>query len=360
MSRVLHIIDSETPTDILDQLALLASEEHIVLSVGRPPTYTAFSLPVKAIHCPLGIPQLAAWRMRKMAEGRTIIHAWSHRSALAASALASLEHIHAVVTWNCLPARRDLSWLSKMTHRSSVDVTVPTEVAQTILTWMGAEQSQVHVLPPAAGPADPRELESARKRIREALGITDDQRLLVAASGMVRGAGHKYASWVHGIVRQIIDEVLLLMPCDGPNGERVRFFAATTGYNDEVFFPENYPEELTTPVTRRDALAASDVALFLAERDAGLSALVDAMGCGCAIAGSNTPDIAECAPDGTVALLSPVCDPRSGSANVLRLIEDESLAKKLGTAARASAQDRFSVESARQRLEDIYDCVRAR
>jgi len=359
MSGVVHLIDGETTMDSLDQLTLLRSEEDIVLSVGPPPACPAFELAVKGVHCPLGIPQLAAWRMRKLTAGREIIHAWSHRSAVAASALASLEHLRAIVSWEHSPEKKDISWATRMTHHSSVHVTVTTEAGKAILTRMGAEPARVHVVPPAAGRVDPNELTAARKRIREALDISDDERLLVVPSEMVRGAGHKYASWVHGIVRQIVEKVLLLFPCDGPHGERVRFFAATTGYNDEVFFPDNYPEELTGCVTRRDALGAGDVALFLCERDTGLSALVDAMRCGLPIAASETPDIAHCAPDGTAGLLSPVCDPRAASANVLRLIEDESLADKLAKAAAQRAAEHFSVESARQHLADVYESARA-
>ena len=169
-------------------------------------------------------------------------------------------------------------------------------------------------------------------------------------------AGHKYASWAHAIVRQIMEGVLLVMPTGGPAAERVRFFAATTGYDEEVFFAEDLPGEFSAPgssVGRSEILAAADVALFLAERDTGLAALVEAMAAGVPIAASNTPDVAECAPSGSAALLSPACDPRAASADLLRLIEDRALADRLATAARQRAEECFDPAASRRRLAEI-------
>lgn len=342
---------------MLDQLAILAGGDDTIASAGPPPDYRGFDLPVTAVHCPMGCGRLGGLRMGDLARPARIVHAWSPKAAFAARAIAWRYGKPALLSWPSLPTRRDLRWLCRQVRTWPVQLTVPTEVAHTAMVWAGLDASAVHIMNVPVRPAAPGQLASARKRVRDALGVGDDQFLLVAPAEMTACAGHKYASWAHAIVRQIIDNVLLLMPSDGPNRERVRFFAATTGYNDEVFFPEDYPEPFTEGLSRREALAAADVALFLAERDTGLAAVLDAMACGVAIAAANTPDVAECAPDEQAALLCPVCDPRAASANVLRLIEDRSLAAGLSTEARIRSADCFGDDDAKKRLEAIYAAV---
>lgn len=309
--------------------------------------------------------------MRDLAGRAEMIHAWSSRAGVAARTLARWTGRPAVLSWPSLPSREDLSLLSRLAGRAgrasrpgrsirssrAVRIIVPTEVAKTALLWAGIDDSAVSVLAPPAASYDQADVADRRRRLRAAMGIGPDQRLLVAPAEMMPGAGHKYACWAHAIVRQIVADVLLLMPCDGPSGERVRYFAGTTGYDDEIFFREDCPAEFAGPdgrLARIDALAAADVVLFLGQRDTGLSALAEAMSAGRAIAASNTPDTAECVPAGQAGLLSPACDPRAAAANVLKLVEDRRLAAELGAAARRLADERFAVPAAKARLAEIY------
>ena len=137
----------------------------------------------------------------------------------------------------------------------------------------------------------------------------------------------------------------------------MRFFAATTGHDDEVCFPEDIPEDCFpagSALSRRDALAAADAALFLAERDTGLAALADAMACGVPIAASNTPDVAERAAHDIAAQLSPAGAPRAAAANVLKLIEDRALRERLTAAGQRHAAECFGPHTCRARLLEIY------
>ena len=355
----MHIIEERTPAGMLDQLSLLAGEGDVVASLGRPPEHEAFSLPVRAVHCPLSVPQLGALRMRNLACGADLLHAWSARAAAAAAALGRRNGLPVLLSWPSLPEKKDLPFLTRLLGKGGVHLAVPTEVAQMALLWSGAREGSVHVLPPPARRFEDAQLAELRGLLRAALGVGDHQFLLVAPAEMVPGAGHKYASWVHAIVRQIVRDVLLMMPGGGPGSPGVRYFAGTTGYGQEVFFREDCPVELTGARLGQAVLAAGDVALFLAERDTGVAALAEAMSAGLAIAGSNTPDAAECAPDGAVALLSPACDARAASANVLRLVEDRRLAAELGAAARRRAAECFNVSAARGCLDEIYAASRS-
>ena len=185
MTDVLHIVDEHTPTDMLDQLALLAGEGDTIVSAGPAPVYEGFTLPVRQVHCPLGIPQLAALRLRGLARRAKGLHAWSRAAAAAARFLPTPAGGGRLLSWPSLPEKRDLPFLAGLTNKVGFHLVVPTEVAQTALRWAGVERSAVSVLPPAAAPVAASDLDARRKRLREAMGLRDDQFLLVAPSALI-------------------------------------------------------------------------------------------------------------------------------------------------------------------------------
>jgi len=346
MKRVLHIIDLSTPADMLRQLSLLAGDDDLIASVGPAPQLAGVDLPARAVHCPLGIAECCGPRIDKAIGDVHFVHAWSVRSARAGAALCRRRKLRFVLSMPCRPDRRQLRRRGPGGFRSASGLTVPTHADRAAMVAAGLDGSRIHVLPPPARPLN--DAEGRRRRVREQLGIGDGQRLLVAPSEMIRDAGHKYASWAHAIIRQMLSDVALLMPGGGPIERHVRFFAATTGYDDEVFLTgDRFGLE--------DVLAAADVALFLANRPSGVAPLAAAMAAGVPIVATNTPQIAELAPHEQAALLSRPRDPRAASASLLRVIEDSALARRLGQAARRRAAELFNVDSVRRRLAEIHD-----
>ena len=222
----------------------------------------------------------------------------------------------------------------------------------TVPTWSGAtlarryfDNARIEVLtPPAAAAGQSQEI---RTLVREQLGIAAHQTLLVSPAEMIRGAGHRYASWAHAIVRQIIPDVLLCFASDGPDQEHVRFFAGTTGFDDEVFFTAER-------FSSAEVLAGGDIALFLSEYDTGVASLAAAMAAGKAIVATETPNFAECAPHEASALLVPAADPRAASAEILKLIETPELAAQLSQTACQQAAEKFDPLACRRRLMEIY------
>ena len=350
MRRAVHLIDADTPGDLLDQLRLLAGEAETVVSVGPPPRHAPFTLPVAATHRPLNSPALCGWRMRNLANEYSLLHAWSPAAARAAEAIARTRNVSVLRSLAHVPDKTELKALLRSMRKRGVHVTVPTSAARRALLHAGAPSHAVHVLPPPADEID--DVQGRRTRTRKALGLSDRETLLVTTAEMTRWAGHKYASWAHAILRQVLPDFRLLLPGGGPAEPQVRFFAATTGYDSEVFFTGDR-------FRPADALAAADIVLFFCERDRGVAALVSAMAAGAAIAASHTPDVAECAPHEQAAVLSQPGDPRSASAAVLRLREEPGLAQRLGRSARQRADEYFARGDCRRRLEEIYEAAAA-
>jgi len=335
---------------MLRQLSLLVGKDELIASVGPAPPLAGVDLPARAFHCPLGIPEWCGLRMNKALGEVELVHAWSVRSARAAATLCRTRRLRFVLSIPCPPEGRGLRARRPAGPRSGNRLTIPTGAGREALIRSGLDGCEIHVLPPPARPLS--DAEARRRYVRRKLGITDSQRLLAAPGEMLRGAGHKYASWAHAIVRQILSDVVLLMPGGGPVERHVRFFAATTGYDDEVFFTGDR-------FCIEDVLAAADVAVFLAEKDVGVAPLAAAMAAGLPIVATRTSQVAELAPHEQAALLSPPRDPRAASASLLRVIEDSSLAQRLGQAARQRAVELFDVDSCRRRLAMIYESALA-
>jgi glycosyltransferase involved in cell wall biosynthesis len=186
-----------------------------------------------------------------------------------------------------------------------------------------------------------------RAKVRGELGVRDDQVLLIAPGEISRGAGHKYAPWVHAILRQMRPDLLLIVPGAGVAEPNVRFYVGTTGLGEEVFLTAGrFSEE--------EALAAADVAVFFHERDCGVGALAAAMAAGLPIVASRTPDFVECTGDGEAAVLFKAADRREGSAAVLRVLDDPELARGISQAARKRAEEFFSPARCRRELDQVY------
>ena len=326
---------------MLDQLSLLAGAEDVIVSLGPPPAHPSVR-PAAVVHRPMGSAWLAG-RCKLAAGSAEVLHAWSAEAARALLAPSVRESRGLVLSLPCAPRRAELSGPAQWSRCERFRVTVPTEAARRRLTAAGSSPEAVHVLPPPA--AVPEERTDCR--VRDELGVGDDDVLLASPAPMTRDAGAKYAPWVHAVLRQIRPDVRLILPGGGPAERNVRFYVGSTGCGGEVFLTgDRYP--------RGEVLAAADVAVFLFERDCGLAALVAAMSAGVPIVASRTPEVAEAAPDGEAAALVRPCDPRDASGGVLRLLEDRSLAERLGRAAQARARKMFDPAASRKSLEAIY------
>lgn len=316
-----------------------------VLSVGPPAGWWPASLEALSEHVPLGVSALSGLRMTLDAREADVVHAWSLGSAPAAAAAARQAARPCVLSLPCAPAGEAMRSAVNFAGFDRLHLTVPTAASRTAVLRGGAFDAQVHVLAaPAAVSADPR---GDRRRVRKALGLTDEHFVVVAAAEMTRAAGHKYASWAHEIVWQLHPELRLLLPGGGPAAGSVRNFITETCALDHTHLPGDRFEPAT-------ALAASDLACFLVERDGGTAALAAALAAGLPVIAADTPDARELTDDGRAAALVPPGVPRRAAATLLELVEDASRRERLSAAAREWASRRHPLDACRAALDGIY------
>jgi len=343
MGKALHVIDERTPEDMLEQLALLRGEE-AVACVGPPPAHLPFEAPLQQVHCPLGLARLAGRHLAEIARPADALHAWSLRAARTSCAAARRLGKRVVLSLPHAPRANASDGLRALMRAGVTFITVPTAASRDAMLDAGLPPRAVEILPPpAAPPSDP---DRTRARVRKELAV-GDLPLIVAPHEMTPAAGHRYASWAYAIVRKMLPAARMVFPTITPFGPRVRFFAGTTGYIDEILFSGRR-------FSREELLSAADVAIFFHERDDGVGSLVAAMAAGLPIAASDTPDAAQCLDGWRCGLAAHPCDPRSAAAALLRLLEEHDLARSLASAARRRAQEVFAVQSSRRRLGDLH------
>ena len=346
MAGVIHIIGVDTPADMLAQAAALAGRSETIVSVGPAPRSNQFQREAVSIRAPLGSARLAGVQVRKLADDAELLHAWSPAAASAArwaargrSVLLSLPHLRGVHQADvAISGVFDHLWM----------LTVPTSAQRRVLISLGLDPKRVFVLPPAAAPDG--DAPGRRNSVRGELGLNEAQFLLAAGGEMVHANGHKEACWAHAMTRILTDRIRLVFPGSGPARRAIEAFARSTGYEREIFFTA----ESLSP---QDVLTAADAAVFLQRHDCGVGAIAAAMARGLPILASDRPEIADCAPAGRAALLSPPGDMRQAADNLLTLAGDEKLRQKLGREASILAAERFAPEIAADTLRSIYSTV---
>jgi L-malate glycosyltransferase len=111
--------------------------------------------------------------------------------------------------------------------------------------------------------------------------------------------------------------------------------------------------------TDADRLIAAASVLVLSSRGEGMgSVLLDGLFLGRPIAATRVGGVPEAVRDGVDGLLVPARDPDALGAAIARLVNDPSLAGRLGDSARERAE-RFSVERMTDATERVYDAVLA-
>ncbi len=344
MAEVTHVIDAGTPGDMLEQMLALRRSGERIISLGPPPKGDRVGK-IESLHKPFGQEKLTWRRLAERLPRKSVVHLWSSEALAAGCSAAERVGGRVVLSLPHLPYKEALADVPWEVGQFGHTLTVPTSRARDELLALGTDPRRVAVLPPAAEP--PPDAPTRRKRVRKALGLTEDDILMVVPVEMIRYGGHKFASWSHAIVRQVVNVGRLLFPGSGPLEKAVLFFANTTGYLDEVFFTG-------WRFIRKDVLAAADAALFFYERDCGLTSPAEAMAAGLPILASRTPDLATICQHEQNALLGEPSDPRTASGVVLRLIDDPDLGTRIGQAAREYAKKAFSPQRARKHLEQIY------
>lgn len=139
----------------------------------------------------------------------------------------------------------------------------------------------------------------------------------------------------------------LLLVGDGPELAIAERTARELGVRERVEF-------VGTVAEVEDVLASADLFLLPSETESfGLAAL-EALACEVPVVASSAGGLPEVVVDGETGFLLPVGDVEGMSRAALRLLRDQELRRRFGTAGRRDAQERFGREAAVEGYRKVY------
>ena len=325
MNNAVHVLDRNCSSQ--------AVQEALTLSGGRENVYRLGLLPARRPF-PQGRKEFLAGNG---SSGRLI----APKSAKA-SGRAELPEGQVAICWSCagldsladelseetpvivrlleLPSAADLRNLHAAAGQCMLGVACANRmIAQAV------EDSDVDARVAVVGPCASPKRHLDRQGLRRRLDIATDEIAVLAPEEPRRDSGHTYAAWACAVLSVAEYPVRLIVPAEGPYTREVMAFASDGGFAGMV---------ICSTLDAAEMAAASDVALFLHERELSPVALAEAAMAGLCVVGPDTPSGRAWLTDGENGLLTPPDVPRKIAQAVLRVIEDAPLAGRLAGASR--------------------------
>ncbi|MBI1894378.1 MAG: glycosyltransferase family 4 protein [Candidatus Rokubacteria bacterium] len=183
---------------------------------------------------------------------------------------------------------------------------------------------------------------------RRALGFTPEHRMVGVVARLRAMKGHR--TFLEAMSQLVGRDPLLrvLVIGEGPDGDGLRRLGESLGMGEGLRFLGH-----VEPVPQ--ALAALDVAVYPSHDSEGMGrVLFEYMASGRPIVATRVGLAPEVLKDGDSALLVPPREPASLATAVRHLLDDRSLAAKLGATARQLVEERHSGEMVATQLLDRY------
>jgi glycosyltransferase involved in cell wall biosynthesis len=185
--------------------------------------------------------------------------------------------------------------------------------------------------------------------LRERLGIREDERVVLAVGRLSQEKGH--VDLVRALARlrgeQPRLDFKLVVVGDGPERRRVEREAAALGFGDRLVFAGHVGDV-------RPFYALADVLALPSHSEGSPNVLLEAMAAGLPVVATRVGGVPEIVAHEESALLVDAHDPQAFAVAVGRALTDRELARSLAGRASALAATRFSPESYRRSLVEIY------
>jgi glycosyltransferase involved in cell wall biosynthesis len=197
-------------------------------------------------------------------------------------------------------------------------------------------------LPPPTTAAD-------RLRLRQALHVGDDALVIVVLGSLIPYKGHRDLIDALGLAKDSMPKpwrVLAIGRDEGTGGELKRRAEALDIAANMIWLGERAAAERL--------LAAGDIFVLPSHEEGFSNALLEAMAAQLAVIATAVGGNPDAIVDGESGILVRPRDARALAAALKRLAGDPALRRRLGEAARARVQERFSLESCVAHYERLY------
>jgi glycosyltransferase involved in cell wall biosynthesis len=273
-----------------------------------------------------------------------IVHAWDEPSVIAACGSPS-----PIVFSPSRPPTLAPRWLRMaMVYRNGT-VIANTHAMKRALIGRGIPAFRCNLIPPAVEVS--RISSAQRDSIREVLGISDDDRVVLAPGESTRSAGHLLALHTLSILHVLDERYRLLLWGRGACAGAVARLAGRLRQPRLLIAAE---QKLRRHIAFEDLLAAADVALVTSTALAPSLPIVQCLAAGLPIVAAENEATGELLGAGQTAVIVPQPAPRLLAKATLDLIEDPARAAEMANAALADAVRRFDPRYATASYFSLY------
>jgi glycosyltransferase involved in cell wall biosynthesis len=185
--------------------------------------------------------------------------------------------------------------------------------------------------------------------LRESLGIAPDDLVVGKIARLFRLKGHEFLFEAAPRIVAAIPNVKFLLVGDGVLRKRFAQLADKMGVRNHFVFAGLVPP---TEIPRY--VASMDVLVHLSLREGLPRALPQALACGKPVVAFDVDGAREICLDGLTGFLLQAGDVNGLATAVIRLLQDEELAHRMGERGRELVRGRFSEEQMVQQLDELY------
>jgi N-acetyl-alpha-D-glucosaminyl L-malate synthase BshA len=197
---------------------------------------------------------------------------------------------------------------------------------------------------------EPRPPRRNRKQVREELGISDSQAMLLHLSNL--RPLKRIDLLLEAVSRIQPQDSFKLVILAGESFAPFIEHARRLGLEDRIIVRDKVNEI-------EDYLQAADLGLVTSEVESFCLSILEAMYFGCPNVSTNVGGIPEVVEDGVSGVLVPFGDVETLARETQRLIQDPATRVQMGRAARLAARSRFSADAIVGKYVDLYRRVSA-
>lgn len=358
--RILQIIPTLERSGAEKQLALLAAglpksdfETHVcALTRGGPleNDLRTANVPVTILDKRWKADPAAYWRLKRFIQDLKpdLVHTWmfaANSYGRSAALQAKVPHIvggeRCVDVWKADYELAIDRWLARRSERIVVNSSGVSE----FYVGRGIPAEKFVVIPNGVGLAEPAT--TSREAILAELGLPPNSRLIGCVGRLWPQKRMKDVIWAADLLKVVRDDAHLLIIGDGPERDRLVRFREQVRIEDKVHF-------LGHRADVPGLLPHFDL-LWLASGYEGLpNVVLEAMAAGIPVVATDIPGNRDLVIENVTGFLVPVGDRAAIAQRANKILDDDALRHRLGTAGQERARAEFTIERMIERHANLY------
>jgi glycosyltransferase involved in cell wall biosynthesis len=220
---------------------------------------------------------------------------------------------------------------------------------------LGASRDRLEVVPYGVDTTRFSPQAEDRDRLRALAKVGAGQALVVAAGRLVRKKGFEYLIDAMALTSVEPRPALAILGA-GDLDEELRARAARAGVADRVVFRGNVTQdEVGRWFAAADVAAAPSVRDDSGNVDGLPNTVLEALASGTPLVATSAGGIGSVVENGRTGILVPERDPAALARAIDTLATDRAAARRLGSAGRATVEERFGWKRVAERFSDAYD-----